>query len=66
MVHFYKHDNGLWLNAAVKPQIIHILCQVPKLSTSVIVILFIKTSISLSLSFLFKILSMYLSQVSVM
>lgn len=64
MVHFYKHDNGLWLNAAVKPQITHILCQVPKLSTSVIVILFIKTSISLS--FLFKILSMYLSQVSVM
>lgn len=65
MVHFYKHDNGLWLNAAVKPQITHILCQVPKLSTSKrIVILFIKTSISLS--FLFKILSMYLSQVSVM
>lgn len=64
MVHFYKHDNDLWLNAAVNPQIIHILCQVPKLSTSVIVILFIKTSISLS--FLFKILSMYLSQVSVM
>lgn len=62
MVHFYNHDNGLWLNAAVKPQIIHILCQVPKLSISLIVILFIKTSISL----LFKILSMYLSQVSFM
>lgn len=35
MVHFYKHNKGLWLNATVKPQTIHILYQAPKLSTSV-------------------------------
>lgn len=63
MVHFYKHNNGLWLNATVKPKIIHILCQVPKLSTSV-------TSPPLyqntNLFLLFKIRSMNLSQVSFM
>lgn len=46
MVHFYQHNNSLWLNARVKPQFIHILWQTPKLPTSVNNHLYIKTAIS--------------------